>query len=73
MGHPVNVWLQICHSSHAYPITVSRGETLTFRVWREASAEVGLQCFLYCTEDGELPAIPGGPKIPQEAIDKLVT
>ena len=67
-----SVGLQICHKTHAYPITVTRGETLSFRVWHEASAELDFNCLLYCTEDGDLPSIHEGTKISQEALDKLV-
>ena len=49
-----------------------RGETLWFRVWHEASAELDFKCLLYCTEDGDLPAKHEGTKIPKEAIEKLV-
>ena len=67
----------VCHTAHKYPITVARRATLSFSVWQEESAtaeeeEMDFSCFLYCTEDGALPASAAGARISPEAIDATV-
>ena len=68
----------VCHAAHSYPISVARGAALSFSVWQEEAAakegeELDLSCFLFCTEDGALPAAAAArTKISPKAIDATV-
>jgi len=63
----------ICHSGYVAQAEMAPGDLLTASMWYLGGANVSLNCYLGCTEDGRVPAKHPDTRIESDQLDRMVS
>ncbi len=63
---------EVCLSGSLYRGRVKPGRTFRAGVWHVAKPDLDLNCYLWCTDDGEPPKGEGENKVDDELVTQLV-
>ena len=62
----------VCLVGDLYKGQVERGEAFTIKIWASDENDVDFNCFLYCTENGELPDLDPESVVDLEFVAELL-